>query len=262
MRLVGANPADVTGDTGFHDLTIDSATGKTVSFENGSTQTVAGDFRAEGAVGFPVVLQSDSAGVFWNLDVSAAASAVVDYVSVTDGDLVDAANPGAAVDVSPTTAGSSITDANSDIYTAANDPGGFGSDDVRWFFPISYTWDDGGGDTLWGTAGNWNPNGVPRINDDATIPDAGGPFTVGLGGGESINNLTVESTATLDLLGNDFRDSNVISNDGTIRSQGTEGVTISGVSPPHLRISTLTAVRWSTTTQRPALCPSAIRTST
>ncbi len=232
VRLVGANPADVTGDTGFHDLTIDSATGKTVSFENGSTQTVADDFRAEGAVGFPVLLQSDSAGVFWNLDVSAATSAVVDYVSVIDGDLVDAANPGAAVDVSPTTAGSSITDANSDIYSAVNDPGSFGADNVRWLFPISYTWDNGGLGTLWGTAGNWSPNGVPGLNDDATIPDAGGPYAVGLGAAESVNNLTIESTATLDLLGNDLSIQTTISNDGTIRSQGTEVVTITGVSPP------------------------------
>jgi hypothetical protein len=58
----------------------------------------------------------------------------------------------------------------------------------------TFHWHVGSGD--WKTAGNWNPSGPPTSTDDAVI-DAAGTYTVTTSQNESINNLTLVSTATL-----------------------------------------------------------------
>jgi len=79
----------------------------------------------------------------------------------------------------------------------------------------TFHWHVGSGD--WKTAGNWNPSGPPTSTDDAVI-DAAGTYTVTTSQNESINNLTLVSTATL-LVGNNTQftvDGTTISNAGAI----------------------------------------------
>ncbi|MDP9098087.1 MAG: hypothetical protein M3N48_03725, partial [Verrucomicrobiota bacterium] len=58
------------------------------------------------------------------------------------------------------------------------------------------TWDGGGANASWGTANNWNPNGLPLFNGTETIT-LGTAFTSGttmtLDGSRYINDLTINT---------------------------------------------------------------------
>jgi fibronectin-binding autotransporter adhesin len=58
------------------------------------------------------------------------------------------------------------------------------------------TWDGGGGNNLWSTANNWNPNGVPANNGTASLAFAGTTrLTPDMDANWSINSLTFNSSA-------------------------------------------------------------------
>jgi hypothetical protein len=57
------------------------------------------------------------------------------------------------------------------------------------------TW-DGETDDDWGTAANWNPNGVPTADDRAIIPD-GSDFTVVVSGDFTVDSIEIGTDVTL-----------------------------------------------------------------
>ncbi len=61
------------------------------------------------------------------------------------------------------------------------------------------SWDDGGGDLLWSTANNWNPDGVPNAAADITFPTTipNGIGTITLASGELANSLIFNNQYTL-----------------------------------------------------------------
>ncbi len=80
-------------------------------------------------------------------------------------------------------------------------------------FVNSQTWIGGGGDNFWNTAANWDSGTVPGPGGVVTIPS---PFVVEMDvPGADIQELTIDSGATLTLLGGTFVFSNTVTNNGT-----------------------------------------------
>ncbi|MDD4957146.1 MAG: filamentous hemagglutinin N-terminal domain-containing protein [Candidatus Omnitrophica bacterium] len=169
VTLDGASDAAVTGPNTFGDLAIETE-GKTVTFEAGETQTVTGEFSAQGSsgVGNLVTLRSSSAGSAWGLDIQGAAS-------VNFADVKDSAN-----------VGTEITATNS------KDRGG----NTGWSFESSLlTW-LGVSSTSWDDASNWDLGYVPNVSDSVEIVSAGN--YAALVSDVEINSLTIDSGGRMD----------------------------------------------------------------
>ncbi len=100
------------------------------------------------------------------------------------------------------------------------------------------TWDGGGGNDLWSTANNWNPNGVPGTSDDVCLSGAGvrittptsvrsfevnsGTLTVESTGGLGLAQpSSIDTGAQLTSIGNvNGNGTSILSNDGTINITG------------------------------------------
>jgi len=219
--LNSAVTSTITGTTTFNNFTVpNTAANKTIIFPANVTQTVNGTFSAEGAPGNLVTLQSSAttagptpaappATNQWRLQYNGGAP-TADYLAVVDSDLL-------GNDISPTNS----------TNVGGNDVAGGGDALVEWFISgVAYTWDDGGADSFWGTADNWNPAGVPGATDSATIPDGFG-YEVILNGAESIADVTIlgdgdANDAVLDLRGQNFTVNGVFANSGILRLRGDE----------------------------------------
>jgi len=61
-----------------------------------------------------------------------------------------------------------------------------------------YTWDGGGNNGQWATAGNWNPDGTPATGDTATFANAyaSGGTTITLPNGSQLARLLISNTST------------------------------------------------------------------
>ena len=111
----------------------------------------------------------------------------------------------------PTTAGAYDTSSNG------------GGDAVVFKFTSLYTW-DGSSSTDWGTAANWDVNAVPAANDDVTVADVSNDPIVDAT--RSVNALTINSSAILDLNGTTFTLGSTFTNNGSLKLTG--GETLSG----------------------------------
>ncbi len=233
--LDNALTSTISGDTTFFGFVVPNTVGaKTLEFTAGSTQTVAatGTFDVQGQdAANRVVLVSGTPGTQWNLDVTGATTVTAAFLNVTDGDVLNTGTISAT---------DSVDSGNNDTFNMAGvQPADPGNDAARWIFvaaPVSYTWDNGGVGTDWGTADNWNPAGVPGLIDDITIPD-NFTYVVTLAANRSINDVTIQGNgdandATLSLSGFNLTINGAFSNDGTIRLQGGEALEINGNSPP------------------------------
>jgi hypothetical protein len=85
--LNGANQS-ISGNTSFNDLTKTTTAGDTLTFQTGSTQTVAGALTLQGTADHPLVLRSSSAGTSWNINPHGYRR--VAYADVRDGSNQDA----------------------------------------------------------------------------------------------------------------------------------------------------------------------------
>ena len=65
-------------------------------------------------------------------------------------------------------------------------------------FSADFTWDDGGGDSLWSTPTNWTADAsFPGLADNAIFNSVQGiPAPINLGGGQSINHLIFNGNTT------------------------------------------------------------------
>ena len=89
---------------------------------------------------------------------------------------------------------------------------------------VTITW-DGSSTTDWDTAGNWDQNDVPTSAVTVIIPSAPSNQPI-LGSVTTVNNLTIDSGASLTLAGNNLTVSTTFTNNGTLILQG--GETVSG----------------------------------
>lgn len=189
----------ISGDTTFNELeireTINDSTDRTITFEAGSTQTITGLLLLDGLDSDDRInLVSSNPGTQWNLNVTGGNT--IDYIEVTD---------------SNASSGNVIT--HSDSLNGGNN--------VNWSF--GYTW-SGGASTDWGTAANWDLGNVPGVTDEVIIADvANDPI---LDANRTIGYLTINSGAVLDLENFDFTVTNTLINNGTIRLQGGNTITI------------------------------------
>ncbi|MBI4706952.1 MAG: hypothetical protein HY761_03380 [Candidatus Omnitrophica bacterium] len=120
------------------------------------------------------------------------------------------------VDVQDSTATNSITAASS------KDSG----NNTNWIFSATtITW-DGSTDTTWNTAANWDLGYVPNITDNIVIANVANSPLLTLA--VTVNDLTINTNAVLDLDTYDLTMTGTLSNDGTLRLIGSQ--TLTGVS--------------------------------
>ena len=88
VDLVGSSTQTVRGSTEFYNLEVSTATAQTVQFESGQTQSIAagGSLTLTGASGQALTLAPLTAATDWLLDVDAAATQSISYVSATYSD--------------------------------------------------------------------------------------------------------------------------------------------------------------------------------
>lgn len=85
VTFTGTNQS-LSGNTIFNSLTKSVATARTLTFSAGSTTTINGTATLNGASGQPLTLASSSPGTHWNLNLTAAATKALSFVSVAWGD--------------------------------------------------------------------------------------------------------------------------------------------------------------------------------
>src|SRR5262249_29741200 len=71
----------------------------------------------------------------------------------------------------------------------------------------------------------WSAGSVPGAGDNVTIPGAPANQPV-LDAPRAVHDLTIQAGASLDLAGQNFTASGAISNDGTVKLQGSQSVSI------------------------------------
>lgn len=89
VNFDGTGNQQILGDTTFYDLNITTSSAKDITFEAGSTTSVAanGSLTLEGQSGKFLTLKSSSTGTAWNLQVSTSGTShSVSYVKVSDSD--------------------------------------------------------------------------------------------------------------------------------------------------------------------------------
>ena len=172
-RIEVPNAATVNiEDAGTDGFTADTlycrAAGATLDFNAGSTYAVTGLLDLRGSAANDVVLTSSGT---WNLNASG--NIFVRYVAVDDSNALGGKK----------------------IYAVESEDN---SGNSNWDFGNGKMWL--GGDTDWGTAGNWSPSGVPGSSDYVFIDETGSDPT--LAGSTTITGLTVigfAETVTLTL---------------------------------------------------------------
>ncbi len=185
----------LSGSTLFNHLAKTAATTDTLTFQAGSTQTIAGNLILQGAAGSPLLLRSSATGTPWNVDPQG--SRAVSFVDVED---------------STNTAPTPI------VAAGAHDSG----DNIGWSFAASVlTW-TGATSTDWNTAGNWDLGFVPKTNDRVIVAAAANEPI--LAGTTAVAGLTIQPGASLTLAGHDFADAGTFTNQGTLILDGTENV--------------------------------------
>lgn len=219
----------IAGNTTFYNFSVPNTVGaKTIQFTAGSRQTLAagGSFSVLGTSGNLVVLQSTASGTQWELDVQGGTS-TVDYADISDSDLIGADPAGSIAPTNSVDSGGN--DRNNALGVTFDDPA---DDGAYWAFPVTnYSWDNGGAGSSWGTAANWNPDGVPGTTDTATIPNGFG-HVVDLDADRSVSSLTTGADATVRFNSFDFSITGTLTNEGTLQFRTDEVFSIQGNSPP------------------------------
>ena len=113
------------------------------------------------------------------------------------------------------------------------------SDHVR----AQFSWDGGGGNFLWGTFANWNPDGDPNFDPVSIgdLPSAANDSTL-LNASFSIDSLTLSNGA--DVInssdGGNVSNFDLVVNGATIMSNAGTSITIYGGTPNGFDTNTLT----------------------
>ncbi|MGL1890792.1 MAG: hypothetical protein OCD02_04160 [Spirochaetaceae bacterium] len=201
--LNSTTTANITGSNTFNALT--STTGsKTITFEAGSTQTVA-TLTINGSAGNLITLESSIPGTKWNIDNTGTNS--VTFISVSDSDITGTVNINAG--------NNSLNSGNNDITGAAG----------YWIFTVTtITW-DGSTDSNWEDASNWTPQSVPTFSNNVVIGDV--TTDPVLTTDAFVNNLTLNNVnSALTIAGNVLTINNTLDNLGTFIRTGAGGESI------------------------------------
>ncbi len=195
ITFTGAAPT-LAGNTTFYNMKYAIA-GGTMTFANGSTQTVSNLLTLTGASGNSLFVRSSTPNNLWSLKNSGTNN--VTYVDAKDSDA---------------RLGTTITDTTGGVNSGNN---------FNWRFNASqtYTW-WGTQDTNWTNANNWDVGVVPGSSDGALIVSTA-TFMPVLTSNVSISTLTINSGAALTLNGFNLALSS-LTNAGSFNFQGTEQV--------------------------------------
>ncbi|MBI4944791.1 MAG: DUF2341 domain-containing protein, partial [Bacteroidetes bacterium] len=193
----GSGNSTITGSTTFYNFTCTTA-GKTLRFVSGTTQTIEGTFTLTGTSGNLItLLRSSGSGTNqWYIDPQGTRN--VTYVDVQNSNNIN----------------TTIINARHSTDSGNN---------INWFFiPSLLTW-TGAVSTDWDTAANWDNNFTPEAGDSAIITDvANDPI---LATAVTINNLTINSDAILDLNAKNLTLAGTFTNNGTLKLVGSETLT-------------------------------------
>ncbi len=194
----------ISGSTTFNNFSCTVA-GKTLQFQAGQTQTIAGNFTITGAAGNLIPLLSQTPGVQWIIRRTGGADAVT-FAFVQDSDVPDAGS-------NNITANTSRDEGNNDVTA----PG-------CWVFPsTAISWNGGGGDSNWKTAANWNLGYEPNQWDLVTLPNAQPGYPATLAAATTVKDLTIASAASASLAGFALTVTGTYDNQGTLYRLGTGG---------------------------------------
>lgn len=185
----------IIGTTTFTNL-VSTTAGKAIHFTSGTTQTVT-LFTITGTAASPVSL-AGSTSATWTIT---STTSNVAYASVT---YSTATNP--------------ITS-----YTSTN-----GGNNTGWNFSTVYTWYTGG-TNAWALASNWTPAVIPGSGQHASviIPSGGTQPTLSTALTYSLDNLTIQSGATLTITGSNPTITNLnIQPTGTLTITNNTGQTL------------------------------------
>lgn len=198
VTLDGTNQT-INNSTTFYNLTKSVTSAATLTFQSGTTQTIANKITLTGAASNLLTLQSSSAGTQWNINLQTNATQTISYVSVHDSNAT----------------GLKLVARNSTDTSDNNTNWAFGSATVTW---------DGSESTDFDTAQNWDLGLVPIDGDTAIIASVTNDPT--MDAAAQVDNLTINSGATLSLGGNNLTVDLTLSNEGSISLFGSETVTI------------------------------------
>jgi len=197
--LAGTNSATLYGDTTFASLVCTNG-GKSIYFNEGSSNQVSDGLTLQGASGNLLDLNSTSEGHQWYITVQTGKDQLVSYVIVRDSNAL----------------GGDVINAASSTNEAHNDGWNFAG-------PVTVTW-TGAEDTNWGNTNNWDIFTIPAFWDTVVIPNRA--LNPVLDTSREVASLTNETDATLSLAGYDLIVSGDITVAGTLIAAGSEQVTL------------------------------------
>jgi autotransporter-associated beta strand protein len=207
-----AKSSTITGSTSFANLLVPSAAaGKTIYFQDGTTQIVTSDLSITGTSGNEILLRSTAPGTQWTIR-NDTATQDISYVDVQDSNVDDASTGGDLLAAFSTDSGGNDT-----------------TPSPAWNFNPILTWTGAAApDSDWNNAANWNPSVVPGTSSTVIIPDvANDPV---LSTAVDVAELTIEDFGILDLAGSDLTVSGTFTMqpDARLILQGTEVVSGAG----------------------------------
>ncbi|HLF18138.1 MAG TPA: Ig-like domain-containing protein [Candidatus Omnitrophota bacterium] len=205
----GTGTQQISGDTTYYNFYKVITTAGTLVFEAAAEQTITNSLTMTGTVGELLRLESDSPPTMWEISLLPGGTQTLRYLSVGDSNAI-----GGLLLVAGT--------------TSVESPVG---STINWSFgAATLTWE---GDSVldpndWDDPTNWDLGFVPTSVDTAIIPGSAPAFpelddTPSL---VEVANLTIQSNASVSLLGQDLTINGTLSNDGEVFLFGDETVTI------------------------------------
>lgn len=204
VRLTGSADAYVLGSTDFYDFAVIEP-GKTVYFQAGQTQTVAGVLTLRGEYGRLILLRSTQADIPWKID--AVGLSDVAYVDLKDSTNVNIHGPPIA------------------LATSKNSLNNTGWD----FSQAGPLWTNTSGNSLWSDADNWDGGFLPGPGDIVRFTGTSSDAFVDTLFGAAIGGILLDSgyagTVTLE---RDLTVAGDVVLRGGILAGGSQTLTVSG----------------------------------
>lgn len=198
----------IFGDTTFWSWSKIATATDTLTFDSSGEQIIQNMLTLRGASASKLLsLVSDDPSEQWNITLQTGGLQDLEWLDVTD------------------------SDADNGLTLIGRNSLGDGQNNNNWMFgSATVTW-DGSTDSDWDTGSNWNLGFVPLTIDSVIIPDVSTqPDLVSIAATNiTIEDMTIESGATLALSGKNMHLTGILSNAGTIFLNGSENVTIATV---------------------------------
>ena len=213
VQFAGTGTSVIGGSTDFANLTCVTP-GKTLKFGTGDDNltriTSTGRLTLTGEADNPIVLRSVQDGTQWEIALMPGAASEVVGVDVKDSDAGDVSQFATIV------AKDSVDSLNN----------------LNWSFKTivigaTNTW-KGTVDSVWSTPANWSENREPADTDFVVIPARDVENMPTLGASVTLNSLTVEAGASLNLAGRDLCVTNVLTVRGGLVCSAAERIMLSG----------------------------------